>query len=426
MATRANPFYRFNNPALGQGFAGIAEALFPQPDKAASEIAAREAQAAANMALAAERDQNTRGKQIKNDRFEQMPTGLAEAILSGFQFQEEPMRMNPDYQAPAPIDWSSTNLLTQGLPQQDIQPMMLEGRTRADQLARALQEAQAYGLNLDDMLKSAGMMQYMNNAMGANPQAGLPFAPFVGVSPNAGTALSPTAQNQISARDAREALTQATTVEGMRNQNRLDVVDANNRFQLTTGIPARLAEALAVQELRNDGAVQTQGVRNQGRTGGGTGSTASVPTVTPSTAKNMRESLDNRLKQMGYSNIEPQAVDEMLALSTRLFQDRNSSAFKNTALAVQEAVDMLEMGQVPGVSEVLGRTFFGGERRNLTRVPPGQRSGAPAAPAPAAPAAAPAENPAIGAARAAIAQGAPREAVIKRLRDNGITPPKDL
>jgi hypothetical protein len=346
MPTRSNPFYRYQNPALGQGFAGITEALFPQPNKAASEIEARQAQAAANLALAAERDQNTRGKQIKNDRFEQMPTGLAEAILSGFQFQEQPMRMNPDYQAPAPIDWENTSLLTQGIPQQDIQPMMVEGRSRADQLAEALQQAQAYGFDLDKMLKSAGMMQYMNQAMGDNPQAALPFAPFAGItSPNANTALSATDQNRISARNADESLNEATTVEGMRNQNRIEI-----------------------EGIKQDGL--------DGR-GGRTGSAASIPAVTPSTAKNMRESLENRLKQMGYNNIEPQAVDEMLALSTRLFQDRDSDAFKNTALAVQEAVDMLEMGQVPGVSEVLRRSFFGGERRNLTRVPPSQR-GAPA------------------------------------------------
>jgi hypothetical protein len=385
MVTRTNPFYRYQNPALGQGFAGIAEALFPQPNKAASEIEARQAQAAANLALAAERDQNTRGKQIKNDRFEQMPTGLAEAILSGFQFQEQPMRMNPDYQAPAPIDWENTNLLTQGIPQQDIQPMMVEGRSRADQLAEALQQAQAYGFDLDKMLKSAGMMQYMNQAMGDNPQAALPFAPFAGItSPNANTALTAADQNRISARNADESLNQATTVEGMRNENRIEI-----------------------EGMREDG----RGARGTGRTG----SAASIPAVTPSTAKNMRESLENRLKQMGYNNVEPQAVDEMLALSTRLFQDRDSDAFKNTALAVQEAVDMLEMGQVPGVSEVLRRSFFGGERRNLTRVPPGQRGAVSAI-----------EDPTIAAARTAIAQGAPRDAVLKRLRDNGITPPKDL
>jgi len=384
MATRSNPYYRYQNPHLGLAFDGLAGAMFPQPNKAASEIEAREAQAAANRALAAERDQNTRGKQIKNDRFEQMPTGLAEAILSGFQFQEQPMQMNPDYQAPAPIDWSNTNLLTQGIPQQDIQPMMIEGRSRADQLAQALQEAQAYGFDVNSMLKSAGLLQYMNQAMGDNPQAALPFAPFAGItSPNANTALTSADQDRISARNANESMRQAVTTQEMGNQNRIEI-----------------------ERMKQEGL--------DGR-GGRTGSAASIPAVTPSTAKNMRESLENRLKQMGYNNVEPQAVDEMLALSTRLFQDRDSDAFKNTALAVQEAVDMLEMGQVPGVSEVLRRSFFGGERRNLTRVPPGQRGAASAI-----------EDPTIAAARTAIAQGAPRDAVLKRLRDNGITPPKDL
>jgi hypothetical protein len=257
--------------------------------------------------------------------------------------------MNPDYQAPAPIDWENTNLLTQGILQQDIQPMMIEGRSRADQLAQALQEAQAYGFDVNSMLKSSGLMQYMNQAMGDNPQDALPFAPFAGItSPNANTALTAADQDRISTRNANESLRQATTVEDMRNQNRIEI-----------------------EGMREDG----RGARG---TGSGGVSAASIPAVTPSTAKNMRDSLENRLKQMGYNNVEPQAVDEMLALSTRLFQDRDSDAFKNTALAVQEAVDMLEMGQVPGVSEVLGRSFFGGERRNLTRVPPSER-GAPAA-----------------------------------------------
>jgi hypothetical protein len=352
MVTRANPFYRYNNPALGAAFSGVAGALFPGPDKAAAEVAAREAQAAANMALAGERQEDTRGKRIKNDRFDQMPTGLAEAILSGFQFQEEPMRVNPDYQAPAPIDWSNTNLLADGLPQQDIQPMMLEGRSRADQLATALQQAQAYGFDLEDMLKSAGMMQYMNNAMGADPQAGLPFAPFVGVNPSAGTALSPTAQNQISARDAQEALTQATAVEGMRNENRVEI-----------------------EGMREEGR-NTRGERT-GRPGSTT-----VPAVTPSTAKNMREALVQRVNQIGYDDVEPQAIDSLLSLATRLYQDPQSEGFKNTAVSVQEAVDMLEMGQVPDLAEVLDKGFFSTSRR-LTRQP-GANAPAPAAPAPAA------------------------------------------
>ncbi|MDV7398088.1 hypothetical protein RZS08_42190, partial [Arthrospira platensis SPKY1] len=111
--------------------------------KTQSEIAAREAQAAANMALAAERDQNTRGKTIKNDRYDAMPTELAQLFMSGGRFQDEPLTSNPLYQPPAPIDYGA---IMRGEPiQQEAQPMMLGGRTAADQFATALQQMEAYG-----------------------------------------------------------------------------------------------------------------------------------------------------------------------------------------------------------------------------------------------------------------------------------------
>ncbi|MDV7400374.1 hypothetical protein RZS08_53660, partial [Arthrospira platensis SPKY1] len=98
----------------------MAAAMFPQPNKTQSEIQAREAQAAANMALAAERDQNTRGKTIRNDRYEAMPTELAQLFLSGGQFHDE-FERNPNWQAPGGsspfdpkdnpmIDWGSMRL----------------------------------------------------------------------------------------------------------------------------------------------------------------------------------------------------------------------------------------------------------------------------------------------------------------------------
>jgi hypothetical protein len=334
MGTRSNPFYRYQNPQLGMAFDGITAALFPQPDKSASEIELRQAQAAAYRAQEAERNEKTRGTRMKNDRYEQMPTGLAEAILSGFQFPAAPAA---DQGAMMPGDPTASGL----------QPQPVDNRPPAERLAAALQQAEAYGLDFRSMLQSSGLMQYMNQAMGDNPQDALPFAPFAGItSPNANTALTAEDQNRISARNADESLNQATTVEGMRNKNRIEI----------------------------------EGMREGGRAPRGTGSggvsASSIPAVTPSTAKNMRDSLENRLKQMGYNNIEPQAVDEMLALSTRLFQDRDSEAFKNTALAVQEAVDMLEMGQVPGVSEVLRKRLFRDDARDLTRVPPSERGAA--------------------------------------------------
>lgn len=362
MSTRANPFYRYQNPALGAAFTGVAEAMFPTANKTQSEIQAREAQAAASMALAAERDQDTRGKTIKNDRYEALPTELAQLFLSGGRFEDQPMQVNPDYKPPAPIDWNNTNLLVDGLPKQDIQPMMVGGRTAADQLATALQQMEAFGFRPDQIMDAIGGMQYLQRAGGANPDTALPFAPFAGVNPNAGTALTTAAQDRISARDAREALTQATTVEGMRSKNRLEIEGVR-------------------EEGRNN--------RGTGRTGTG-GSATTVPTVNAPTAKAIRAEVSDGLKDIGFDNIEPQAVTEVTNAATRLFQDRNSEAFKNAPLAAALAVQMVEAGQVPGVTEVLNRSFFGGESRSLTRTPAGQRPAAapaPAAPAPARPAA---------------------------------------
>lgn len=365
MVTRANPYYQYQNPALGQAFAGIAEAMFPGMNKTQAEVLAKQAQAeasqgqaAASYALAAERGQTTRGKSIKNDRYEAMPTDLAALFLSGGIPKDEPMTSNPLYQPPAPIDYGA---LMRGEPiPQDTQPMFLGGRSATDQLAAALQQMEAYGFKPQDIMKAIGMQQYLGTAAGPDPQAALPFAPFAGVtSPNAGTALSPTAQNRISARDAAEAKDQATAVEGMRSQNRLEI-----------------------EGIREDG----RNSRDANKATKGTGTKApTLPVVTPSTSKAMRESLSNRLGQMGYKTVAPEAVDELLALASRQFQDPNSDAFKNTALAVQNTVELLETGQVPGVAETLSRSFFGSERRNLNRVPPGERGAAPAAPAAAKP-----------------------------------------
>ena len=381
MGTRSNPFYRYQNPALGQGFSGLAAAMFPQPDKTQSEIAAREAQAAANMALAAERDQNTRGKTIKNDRYDAMPTELAQLFMSGGRFQDEPLTSNPLYQPPAPIDYGA---MMRGEPiPQEAQPMMLGGRTATDQFATALQQMEAYGFRPDQIMDAIGRMEYLNRAAGADPQAALPFAPFAGVtSPNANTALTPDAQNQISARNAQESLTQATQVEDMRNKNRIDI-----------------------ENIREDGRV------SRGTSGG---RTPALPTVTPRLTADMRTSLEQRVKAMGYANVEPGAIDELTRFATQLYQDpNNEDTFKNSAESVFATLDMLESGQMAGVSETLRKNFFGRPRRDLNRVPASER---------------PAQNesPSITAARAAIAQGAPRDAVIKRLKDNGITPPKDL
>jgi hypothetical protein len=197
----------------------------------------------------------------------------------------------------------------------------------------------------------------MNRAMSDDPQSALPFLPFPGGTPNANTALTPDAQGEISARNANESLRQATTVEDMRNQNRIEI----------------------------------EGIKQEGLDGRGgrTGSPSSVPNILPRTAREMRQEIESRLKDFDYNTIEPQAVDELLDLATRLFQDPDSGVFKNSAGAVQEVLDMLEMGQLDtlreqtkssqGLLQNISRLvpFTGvplsGSTTSLTRVPPGDR-----------------------------------------------------
>lgn len=364
MATRANPFYRYQNPNLGMAFSGLAEALFPQaePQAAPADTMAREAQAAANFALAAERGENTRGKQIRNDRYAASPTDLAALFLSGGRLQDEELVLNPLSQAPAPIDWSNTNVLLDGIPQRDTQPMFLGGRSAVDQMAGALQMMEAYGFRPDQIMDAIGQLQFLQRAGGDDPQSALPFAPFAGITnPNPNTALSAADQDRISGRNADEALTQATTVEGMRNRNRLEVANLQE-----AGRDRRAA----------DSPTSTR--------------TPTLPTLTPSTAASMRQSLEQRLRQLGHRRPSPEVLDEMTALAARLFQDPSSDAFKNVAVAVQEATEMLEMGMVPTISEQLKEGWFGRTSSTLTRIPPSERS---AAPQPAAPASATRPDP---------------------------------
>jgi hypothetical protein len=99
MPTRQNPFYQYRTPGMGNMFAGLAEALFPAANTKAmvdqSAAAENMAQAQANYSLADERDQNTRGKRIKNDRYDASPTALAELFLAGGRVQDDQLMLNP-------------------------------------------------------------------------------------------------------------------------------------------------------------------------------------------------------------------------------------------------------------------------------------------------------------------------------------------
>lgn len=221
MATRANPLYRYQNPGIGQAVTGLAEAMFPNKvadDKAQSLVAENLAQARAADALAGYRTEQTRGERDANDAMMVAPSSLAELILSGGVLKDDPLRMNPDFKAPAPIDFS-TILSNPSQINTPIASAILSGATAQDKMAAAIQEATIRKLKLDDVLKAAGMNEFQRRAAGADPNSALAFAPFAGItSPNQNTALTTGRQDDISARDAGEDLVKQNSV----NANNLE------------------------------------------------------------------------------------------------------------------------------------------------------------------------------------------------------------
>jgi hypothetical protein len=342
MPTRQNPFYQYRNPAMGNMFAGLAEAIFPAPNTRAmvdqSAAAENMAQAQASYALADERDQNTRGKRIKNDRYAGAPTDLAQLFLSGGNLQDEPLRMNPGYQDMPPTDFS---LMAQPAPAAEP---MFTGRTATDQLAAALQQMEAYGFRPDQMMDAIGKMQYLNAAGGADPQAGLPYAPFVGVNPGAGTALTPEAQGQISMRDSNESIAQALATAIQQGENSARVANINQ-----AGANQRNNATIAARQAADGG---TGGVKP-----------SAVPTVSPTIAKALLGGVQAQAQNMGLT-LEPAAIDFASNEAARRYQDPESPGFKNVQGAVLSVVDDLVSGAFEGVESETDtpgalRSFFG-------------------------------------------------------------------
>lgn len=232
MPTRQNPFYQYRNPAIGQAFNGLAAIFGGQSDaKTQSMIAENQAQAGAAQALAGFRGEQTRGERDKNNAAITNPQALAELLMSGGVLKDDPFKVNPDFQA-QPIDWA--NVLSTPNPTGPITSALLSGATAQDKMAAAIQEANIRGMKLDDVLKAAGISEYQRRAFGATPDTALAAGPFVGLSPNQNTALTTGRQDAISARDAKEALTQQETVNATGlERERIQQGGANARNQFS-------------------------------------------------------------------------------------------------------------------------------------------------------------------------------------------------
>ena len=461
MPQRPNMFYQYRNPAIGMGFNGLAAAMFPDAADPRMQSAAVEnmAQARAADALAGYRGEQTRGERFANDVRATQPTSIAELLLGGGQLQDDPIRVNPDYQPAQTTDFA--NILTNPKAvQQGVSSPFMPNRTANDKLAEAIMWAANNKIPLDQMLKAAGISGYTQRAAGADPQSALGFAPFVGVSPNTQTSLSSAAQSQISARDAAEDLVKQGTInqtnltrEEMQQKGAGERNEATNRTNITregmqqAGANARnkystlnrpvsvgtgtdvfltpdMANALGVSTnqqgqrvLQGDtrvGANQTVvpgtagGDTIQGPTKTGSGSNKGAKSVPNPASKRMEAKITEALKADGLTADANTLAGLMSAAGTEWQTSQNPDAAADNIIQRLRAGEAVNGVQVDKANRtIMGVSIPGTERKSINRAP-----GQPAAPA----------NDPLAAARDAIARGAPRDAVIKRLKDNGIDP----
>jgi hypothetical protein len=231
-------------------------------------------------------------------------------------------------------------------------------------MAAALQQMEAFGYRPDQIMDAIGKMQYLNAAQSTDPQTGLPFAPFVGItSPNAGTALTPEAQAQISMRDSNEYIAQALSTAIQQGENSANVARITQ-----AGANSRNAANIAFRERT---------------TGAGGTKPPNVPIVSPTVAKAIASAVTAQAQNLGLT-LDPSAIDFATTEATRRYQAPESDGYKNVQGAVLSVVDELATGMMDGVeSERLGETdllspstWFNGEPRTVVK-----RSAATPAPA---------------------------------------------
>lgn len=376
MTTRSNPFYQYRDPNLGNMFNGIAGVMAAPAQSERDAASAMQSQALANKYGA-----ETAGIRSKNDAMNTAPAMLAELFRSGGVVTDDPFTRNPNYVPPSdePTDFS----LTAPAPTMP-EPYFNAGRSADEKMGMAMQEALMRGIKIDDIAKIFAQGAFLNNANAGTPEAGMGFMPLFGSAPTTSTALSTGRQDDMSARDADEARRLAELVARMQGVNSANVANINQ-------------DAQNVRNLINN---QNAGARGA--------QPSAVPNVTPAIIKGMTNVVNERLQGLGFRNVDPRVVDGLVSVASQRYQDPNAiAAFKNPAAAVDAVLNEIKDGTLPGFeSATQPGGFFSRESKSLSRT---------------APASAPTQDPLAGA-RAAIAQGAPREAVIKRLRDNGIDP----
>jgi hypothetical protein len=343
----------------------------------------------------------------------QNPEALAALFLSGGQTSTPTLRT--DYASDKPFDYSLN------APPQDNRVSSIFTNNQVspnDQIGRAMQELLIRGGNIKDFATVLGQGGYLNKVNAGTPDAGLGYLPLMGMLPNKNTALSTERQDvfEKNERDRQLAVQGASNAGALERQKlvgtqALEQLDLQYKKMTEKELKveearAKNREALAELnfEIKADGSV----VSNRTPT--------NVPNVTASTMKMLNDDVVKMADALKIK-IEPSARLAIVTEAARRTQDVNliDAGYKNPALALESVVKDLQDGLLIGLQQVPNPTWFQPDNKvTRTQDPNNPNSFTPVAPK------YKVDPRAIQNARKAIADGAPREAVIKRLQDNGI------
>lgn len=346
----------------------------------------------------------------------QNPEALAALFLTGGQTSTPTLRT--DYASDKPFDYSLN------APPQDSRVSSIFTNNQVspnDQIGRAMQELLMRGGNIKDFATVLGQGGYLNKVNAGDADAGMGFLPLMGLLPSKNTALSTARQDvfEKNERDRQLAVQGASNAGAMERQKlvgtqALEQLDRQYKNMTEKEIKveeakAKNREALAELnfELKADGSVVSRVTP------------ANVPSVTPNTMKMLGEQTDLIAKNLSIK-LDPTARLSIITEAARRTQDVNliDAGYKNPALALESVVKDLQDGLLMGLQQTpnTGISSIFGANNKVTRVPDANNPNAftPVAPK------FKVDPRAIQNARKAIADGAPREAVIKRLQDNGI------
>lgn len=336
--SKPNPFFSpsYQNPALG-GLAQSIASLFAQQPTAASPqdealATQRNAAAMSSVAQAGKYGAETSGIQDKNSAMRAAPSMLAELFLNGGQFQDDPLIMSGNADAgPAPANYGLDVASTQATADSPIASMFAPTATARDRMGMAIQEHLARGGKMDDFAKILGQAKFYNEAAGGTPDEGMPFMPLFGSVPTTSTALTTGRQDQMSARDAGEAQSQAMAVARQSGENSARVAGIN--------------QAGAMQRQLAKGSSGGSSGGASGGSGGKPTSNRAPKTVDAKVMRDIKAAVASQAQNAGFGEIDPSAMDFLSTEVAKRYQETS-----NIGTAVASLTEDLISGNLPGVS----------------------------------------------------------------------------